>query len=542
VPSPVGGSSPAASSDQEALSLDSDRHGAHMAKSLVGTHRRSKFEIEQLVATPGNLHRPLSSDEREAALRGLHPTATFEMLTQVPRALLESSGREAQDLRRKLMRGATVVFISAGYPGKRFIFERAAELGMKSVIIDHPDSWSKGLVDEGIAAKFVPVDMVLSSSEVYRQCEQFIRHLGEDGSTGTADAIVTFVELAVPLAARLCETFGLPGPRPASVDAARDKHKTRAALKAAGLPTPRNFLITKVEDLHQAGEVVGFPAVLKPVSGAASLGVKKVVAKEQLQACYNEVVSDLAQLVVASGALVKSDGSGTGVQASRVLDMSVLLEQYLDGKEVDVDIVMSDGKWQYAAITDNGPTLEPYFNETWGVCPSLLPKGQQAGLKDLAVKCLQALGFSAGVFHVECKYTSTGPHLIEVNARMGGGPVHLTNRLTWGVDLVEEAFFCALGIPCRPVVPSTPVKHLAYSLVQTSRTGKLRSTASLEAIRNRPDVISMDVLVKGGEHVVGPDTGLPTWVAMLVVGKSSSEEALAYIKALEDTMDLTVDL
>eukprot|EP00971_Amphidinium_carterae_P113365 2245994-Amphidinium_carterae.1 len=202
------------------------------------------------------------------------------MLTQVPRALLESSGREAQDLRRKLMRGATVVFISAGYPGKRFIFERAAELGMKSVIIDHPDSWSKGLVDEGIAAKFVPVDMVLSSSEVYRQCEQFIRHLGEDGSTGTADAIVTFVELAVPLAARLCETFGLPGPRPASVDAARDKHKTRAALKAAGLPTPRNFLITKVEDLHQAGEVVGFPAVLKPVSGAASLGVKKVVAKD----------------------------------------------------------------------------------------------------------------------------------------------------------------------------------------------------------------------------------------------------------------------
>lgn len=35
----------------------------------------------------------------------------------------------------------------------------------------------------------------------------------------------------------------------------------------------------------------------------------------------------------------------------------------------------------------------------------------------------QALGFQLGVFHVECKYTSRGPRLIEVNARMGGGPV-----------------------------------------------------------------------------------------------------------------------
>jgi carnosine synthase len=36
---------------------------------------------------------------------------------------------------------------------------------------------------------------------------------------------------------------------------------------------------------------------------------------------------------------------------------------------------------------------------------------------------MQALGFNMGVFHVECKYTSRGARLIEVNARMGGGPV-----------------------------------------------------------------------------------------------------------------------
>merc|ERR1712060_42208 len=116
----------------------------------------------------------------------------------------------------------------------------------------------------------------------------------------------------------------------------------------------------------------------------------------------------------------QSDGSGEGVQADGVVSLDVLLEQYLDGTEVDIDVVYSDGDWRYAAITDNGPTVEPWFNETWGVCPSLLPVCRQQELRELGVACVKALGFSSGVFHVECKYTSTGPQLIEVNAARSG--------------------------------------------------------------------------------------------------------------------------
>lgn len=51
-----------------------------------------------------------------------------------------------------------------------------------------------------------------------------------------------------------------------------------------------------------------------------------------------------------------------GIRAEKAMDCTILLEQYLDGGEVDVDVVMSGGEWRYAAVTDNGPTLEPYFN------------------------------------------------------------------------------------------------------------------------------------------------------------------------------------
>jgi hypothetical protein len=52
----------------------------------------------------------------------------------------------------------------------------------------------------------------------------------------------------------------------------------------------------------------------------------------------------------------------------------LLLLQYLDGPEVDCDLVFSQGVCVYGAITDNWPTVEPYFNETGSNCPSILPR------------------------------------------------------------------------------------------------------------------------------------------------------------------------
>ena len=44
-----------------------------------------------------------------------------------------------------------------------------------------------------------------------------------------------------------------------------------------------------------------------------------------------------------------------------------MMEQYLDGPEVDVDVVLNaDGDVAYGNVTDNWPTIEPYFNETGG--------------------------------------------------------------------------------------------------------------------------------------------------------------------------------
>lgn len=65
---------------------------------------------------------------------------------------------QAKQLRRNALRGATVIFVTAGYSGKRFIFERCKELGVRSIVVDGPESWSKGLVDDGLAEAFIEMD------------------------------------------------------------------------------------------------------------------------------------------------------------------------------------------------------------------------------------------------------------------------------------------------------------------------------------------------------------------------------------------------
>ena len=89
-----------------------------------------------------------------------------------------------------------------------------------------PDSWSRTLEAEGIATKFVALDMSEAETVLGRLVEQ-LTALEAEGLE--VDGVATFCEVAVPLVSRVAELMGLPGNSHAAVDAARNKHDTRRA-------------------------------------------------------------------------------------------------------------------------------------------------------------------------------------------------------------------------------------------------------------------------------------------------------------------------
>jgi len=58
---------------------------------------------------------------------------------------------------------------------------------------------------------------------------------------------------------------------------------------------------------------------------------------------------------------------------------------------------------------------------------------------------------------------------------MGGGPVYGMNQFVWGIDLVEEQFLGACGIPSRPYLSKIPQKCIAEFSVNAQKTGTLQN-------------------------------------------------------------------
>ena len=81
------------------------------------------------------------------------------------------------------------------------------------------------------------------------------------------------------------ERWGIPTlNRAEAVALCDDKARNTLALEAAGVPTPRTLLAYSVESALQACETVGYPAVLKPVTGSWGRLLAKVNGPEQARA------------------------------------------------------------------------------------------------------------------------------------------------------------------------------------------------------------------------------------------------------------------
>ena len=431
--------------------------------------------------------------------------------------------------------GKRIVFVSPGYVGKRFIFEKAHELGVRSVIIDSPGSWSTELYHEGLVERVLEVDMSQAGDKIKMDCIEALSSVPSG-----FDGICTFVELSTSVAASLCEHFKVPGHSVGSVELARDKYLTRKAVSATEETQQYGIRSSLIEDgteleIRRAADYVGFPAVLKPVSGAASLGVQRVDSLDELRETYISIKKLISQqLVVSSGALerrirMESDVNNPilSYTNSSLENGAILLEEYITGHEVDIDMVLNDGKVTFCEISDNGPTVEPYFGETYNSCPSLLSMQEQDQLKEMAfLITTKSLGFRSGVFHVEGKMTRNGPRLIEVNCRMGGGPIRTVHMARSGVDLVVEQLLLAAGIPSVPPVrPKDKQLAVGFVDVNARRSGSVASLEFLKQFAQRKGMLYCKPLVTVGEHIVGPEEGQPSWLAEAVFTTNTAEEA-----------------
>ncbi|MDD3945039.1 MAG: ATP-grasp domain-containing protein [Bacteroidales bacterium] len=202
---------------------------------------------------------------------------------------------------------------------------------------------------------------------------------------------------------------------------ATDKHEMLKAFKEHNVYSPWYFVVGSIDELKTLKEKIHYPCIIKPTDNAGSKGVVLVHNYDGLISSYEYSYKYSCQ-------------------------GNVLVEEYLRGTEVSVEMMIVDGVAHILQITDKLTTGAPHFVEMGHSQPSRHPEEIKAKIRKLAAKACAAIGIEKGPAHVEMMITKRGPVMIELGARMGGDNITTALvPLSCGIDMVKATIDVSLG-------------------------------------------------------------------------------------------------
>lgn len=337
----------------------------------------------------------------------------------------------------------------------------------------------------------------------------------------SCDAILTYSEAMLRTTAALAAEASLPYHSVELTQVLTNKVRQRQVLREAGVDDVRSHPLWSPDDWAGARAAVGLPAVLKPVTGAASARTFAIMddarVPEILERAFTDVPPRDEPLFVLEELL---QGRPSGPY----------------GDYVSVEGMCGPSGTRQLAVTGKLPLLPP-FRETGHFWPARLSADERAEVMDLADRAVRALGIERGITHTEIKLTADGPRLIEVNGRLGGWVNGIAGE-SCGVDMVNLAGRIALGEDPEPPNLTPKGVYFQYHWVAPTRPCVVEAVNGRREALEIPGVQGCRSLVRAGDE---PPGGVVTNDLVVVWGTCDDHDAMAV--AVERAMAvLSLDL
>lgn len=309
-----------------------------------------------------------------------------------------------------------------------------------------------GIVDinpNAPARKYADI-MYKASLKDKKRVFEIAKEFNPDGVT------VGMVDVAVPTCAYITTKLGLPGLDVETAKRSTDKYEMIKAFEINNVPHPWYVYISK-DDIPKGVNNVTYPLIVKPVDMAGSRGIYLVNNQNELMEAM--------------------------ISSSKIGDRGdIILEEYLDGPEVSVELVVKSGEPFVIQVTDKTTSGAPHFAETGHLQPSQLPSITIEEIKTVACAAAKALKLQNSLGHAEIKVTSKGPKMIEIGARAGGdGIAEQLIELSTGVCFSEIALQIALGEEI--IIPNRWLNNSSCIRFILSKSGKLQSIDGIDKAR-----------------------------------------------------------
>lgn len=343
------------------------------------------------------------------------------------------------------------------------VIKKAKEMGIYVIAADgDPDAVGLKCSDKAIVVN------ITSEEEVLKVARE--EHI--DG------VIHPCSEVSMNVMGRLNDELGLSGITREQAIRATNKHLMREAFEKGNAPSPKSILTDSAEDAweHLQNDF-STDGILKPSRNSGSRGIAKVVRdmnKADFINAYNIALNE-----------------------SR--DKSVLIEQFIEGPEFSIEIIVWNGKVNVLTVTDKKTTGAPHFVELGHNQPSCFSAADVETLKTAAVAGVKALGVNNCACHAEAKLMEDKAYLMEIGARLGGDFISTElTHLSTGIDMVAAAINVALGV--EPDLKSKEEPKGVCIRYFCPKPGKLVSISNTEILKD-PRVYLWEIYHKVGDII-----------------------------------------
>ena len=229
----------------------------------------------------------------------------------------------------------------------------------------------------------------------------------------------TAVNLAEPLTRRGVPIIGTDSP---AIDKAEDRDSFESVIMELGIPHPVGEAVTDIESGVTAAERIGYPVLVRPsfVLGGRAM---EIVANEEMLRHYlkNAVEVDV--------------------------DKPVLVDQYIVGKEVEVDAICDGEDVFIPGIMELVERTGVHSGDSTSVYPpfSISEKVKET-IRDYTTRIGRGIGI-VGLFNIQYIVDGEKVYIIEVNPRASRSVPFLSKST--GFSLVGIATKAMLGVSLR---------------------------------------------------------------------------------------------
>jgi biotin carboxylase len=334
---------------------------------------------------------------------------------------------------------ANILLIEHGGPLKRFTIEKLHNKGLSVFIActKKPD-WLEDLVPSTniIICDTYNSIQLLEAVSSYMQLKSVV-----------FEAVGTFWESCVVQAADIAAALNLPniGSGPAR-RSSQNKLLMREFTSNAGINSPKYKVASLYdwESMASAASIIGFPLVIKPLNGSSSYGIKKVLSLEDLESAINDVKKSITE---------------DNEEIFKLFSGTVLLEEYVSGNLYSIDGLVYEESVKMVGIVEFIMGPEPYFTQVGSIIRPY-PVDFKSKMLAFVSDVIKVLGFKNGAFHCEIRLSNDNkPFLIEIAARMPGGPLALGYEQVFGFSYVNALADIWLGKE-----PSVKLDFQKYSM------------------------------------------------------------------------------